>query len=105
VYVKDLCKVMMFMMRHPEINGLFNLGTGKARSFYDLCKNTFLAMGISENIKYVEMPETLRAKYQYFTEANMEKLRSVGYTEPFYTLEEGVRDYVQNYLLRDYEIY
>ncbi len=105
VYVKDLCKVMMFMMRHSEVNGLFNLGTGKARSFYDLCKNTFVAMGVPEKIKFVEMPEKLREKYQYFTEANIEKLRSVGYTEPFYTLEEGVRDYVQNYLSKDYEIY
>lgn len=105
VYVKDLCKVMMFMMKHTEINGLFNLGTGKARSFYDLCKNTFMAMGIPENIKFVEMPEKLRTKYQYFTEANMEKLRRVGYIEPFYTLEEGVKEYVQNYLAKDYEIY
>lgn len=105
VYVKDLCKVMMFMMKNPEISGLFNLGTGKARSFYDLCKNTFVSMGVPVNIKFVEMPEKLKAKYQYFTEANMEKLRSVGYTEPFYTLEEGVKDYVQNYLMKDCAIY
>lgn len=105
VYVKDLCKVMMFIMKHPDINGLFNLGTGKARSFYDLCKNTFIAMGLPVNIKFIEMPEKLKAKYQYFTEAKMEKLRSVGYTEPFYTLEDGVKDYVQNYLARGYEIY
>lgn len=105
VYVKDLCKVMMFVMEHPEVNGLFNLGTGKARSFFDLCSNTFRAMGIPENIKFVEMPETLRPKYQYFTEAKMEKLRNAGYTEPFYTLEEGVFDYVKNYLAKDHEIY
>ena len=105
VYVKDLCKVMMFMMNHPKISGLFNLGTGQARSFYDLCKNTFISMGLPVNIKFIEMPEKLRPKYQYFTQATMDKLRNVGYTEPFYTLEDGVRDYVQNYLAKGYEIY
>lgn len=105
VYVKDLCKVIMFVIEHPEINGLFNLGTGKARSFYDLCKDTFLAMGLKPNIKYINMPESLRPKYQYFTEAKMDKLREAGYTEPFYTLEEGITDYVQNYLAKDYAIY
>lgn len=105
VYVKDLCTVMMYMMEHPEINGLFNLGTGEARSFYDLCKNTFISMGIPVNIKFIDMPEKLRAKYQYFTQANMEKLRKVGYKEPFYSLEDGVKDYVQNYLAKDYAIY
>lgn len=105
IYVKDLCKVILFMMDHPEINGLFNLGTGQARSFYDLCKNTFEAMDKAVNIKFVDMPETLRPKYQYYTQATMEKLRKAGYTAPFYTLEEGVRDYVQNYLMQDYKIY
>lgn len=105
VYVKDLCKVIMFVIGHPEVSGLFNLGTGKARSFYDLCKNTFVAMGLEPNIKFVEMPESLRPKYQYFTEAKMDKLCQAGYTEPFYTLEEGVKDYVQNYLAQDYAIY
>lgn len=105
VYVKDICKVILYMMTHPEISGVFNLGTGIARSFYDLCRSTFSAMGCEANIKYVDMPETLRQKYQYFTEAKMDKLRSVGYQEPFYTLEEGIRDYVQNYLMKDYLIY
>ena len=105
VYVKDVCKVIMFMMEHPEISGLFNLGTGTARSFNDLCKSTFTAMGREVNIKYVEMPETLRPKYQYYTQAKMDKLRRVGYTEPFYSIEDGVRDYVQNYLMKDYAIY
>lgn len=105
VYVKDLCKVIMYVIAHPQVSGLFNLGTGKARSFYDLCRNTFEAMGLEPNIKFVEMPESLRPKYQYFTEAKMDKLRQAGYTEPFYTLEEGVKDYVQNYLAKDYAIY
>ena len=105
VYVKDICKVILFMMEHPEINGLFNLGTGTARSFYDLCQSTFKAMGIPENIEFVDMPEKLRPKYQYYTQAAMKKLRQVGYTEAFYSLEYGVKDYVKNYLLSDYAIY
>lgn len=105
IYVKDICKVVAFVMAHPEVNGLFNLGTGVARSFYDLCKSTFLAMGREVNIHFIEMPETLREKYQYYTQASMEKLRGAGYREPFYMLEEGVTDYVQNYLLHDYTIY
>lgn len=105
VYVKDICKVIKFMIEHEEVNGLFNLGTGQARSFYDLAASTFRAMGLEPNIKYVEMPEGLRAKYQYYTQANMEKLRGVGYTDAFYSLEDGAKDYVQNYLMKNYEIY
>lgn len=105
VYVKDLCKVINYMMGHPEINGLFNLGTGKARSFYDLCTATFRAMGREPQIEFIDMPEGLREKYQYFTEANMSKLREAGYRESFYSLEEGATDYVQNYLMRGYETY
>lgn len=105
VYVKDICKVILFMMDHPEINGLFNLGTGKARSFYDLATATFRAMKLEPKIKYIDMPETLRPKYQYFTEAVMDKLRSVGYQEAFTSLEEGASDYVCNYLAKGYEVY
>lgn len=105
VYVKDLCKVIQFMMEHEEVSGLFNLGTGTARSFYDLVSATFDAMGVEKNIKFIEMPESLREKYQYFTEAKMDKLREAGYKESFYTLEEGARDYVQNYLMKGYETY
>lgn len=105
VYVKDICKVVRFVIENPQINGLFNLGTGRARSFYDLVSATFEAMNIEKNIKFVEMPEGLREKYQYFTQANMDKLREVGYEEEFYSLEEGVKDYVQSYLTKNYEIY
>lgn len=105
VYVKDVCKVIAYIMAHPEVSGLFNLGTGVARSFYDLCKNTFLSVGKDIDIQYIEMPETLRPKYQYYTKAKMEKLRKVGYIEPFYTLEEGIQDYVKNYLLKGFAIY
>lgn len=105
IYVKDICKVIVFMMEHPEVNGLFNLGTGKARTFYDLGCSVFRALGREPNIEFIEMPEGLRSKYQYFTEASMEKLRSVGYAQPFYTLENGVKDYVQSYLVNDFTIY
>lgn len=105
VYVKDICKVVKFMIEHPSVSGLFNLGTGTARTFYDLASATFRAMGLEPNIKFVEMPETLRAKYQYYTRAHMEKLRAAGYQDKFYTLEEGATDYVQNYLMHDLEIY
>lgn len=101
VYVKDLCKVVYFMIEHPKVSGLFNLGTGTARSFYDLAAATFDAMGVERNITFVEMPESLRPKYQYFTEAKMDKLREAGYKDDFYSLEEGAKDYVQNYLMQN----
>ena len=92
-------------MEHPDISGLFNLGTGHARTFRALGEAVFSALGIPANIEYVEMPETLRPKYQYFTEASMDKLRKVGYTKPFYSLEDGAKDYVQNYLEHEFMIY
>ena len=80
-------------------SGLYNLGTGKARSFYDLAANTFKAMGKDVNIEFVDIPEDIRDKYQYFTEANMTKLREAGYDKEFTSLEDGVEDYVKNYLM------
>lgn len=105
VYVKDLCKVFKFMIEHPEINGLFNLGTGTARSFYDLAYSTFYAMKKEPVIDFIEMPENLKAKYQYYTKAEMSKLREAGYTASFYSLEDGISDYVQNYLMNDKKIW
>ncbi|MEE4196820.1 MAG: ADP-glyceromanno-heptose 6-epimerase [Bacteroidales bacterium] len=99
IYVKDVVEVIHFLMNHRKDSGIYNLGTGKARSFLDLTKNTFQAMGVSENIEFVDTPEDIRDKYQYFTEANMKKLRSIGYDKPFTSLEDGVKDYVQNYLM------
>jgi ADP-L-glycero-D-manno-heptose 6-epimerase len=106
IYVKDLVAVINWMMHQmlsrewvASKNGLYNLGTGKARTFYDLAANTFIAQGLEPNIEFVDMPEDIKDKYQYFTEANMAKLRAAGYTEPFSSLEEGVADYVKNYLL------
>ena len=99
VYVKDICKVIHFMMEHPDVSGLFNLGTGCARSFADLARATFAAMDKPENIQYIPMPEHLREKYQYFTQAHMDKLRAAGYTDSFYSLEDGAADYVRGYLM------
>lgn len=99
IYVKDLVAVCVFLMEHRKNSGIYNLGTGIARSFNDLGKSTFVAMGKEVNINYIDTPADIRDKYQYFTEANMNKLKSIGYDKPFYTLEEGVKDYVQNYLI------
>lgn len=98
VYVKDLVDVMYFLWKEQPKSDIYNVGTGNARSFYDLAKNTFISMGLQPNIEFIPMPEDIRDKYQYFTQAKMEKLRKAGYTKPFYSLEEGVKDYVQNYL-------
>ncbi|MCB0549234.1 MAG: ADP-glyceromanno-heptose 6-epimerase [Phaeodactylibacter sp.] len=98
VYIKDVVQVMFWLYQHRPANGLYNLGTGKARSFYDLAANTFRAMGLEPNISFIDTPEDIRDTYQYFTEADMSKLRLAGYDKPFYTLEEGIEDYVGNYL-------
>ena len=118
VYVKDLVKVILWMMEEtiidnrelqaqnlqltthdsPLTSGIYNLGTGTARSFYALASSTFKGLDLEPNIEFVDMPIDIRDKYQYFTEANMQKLHQAGYTEPFYTLEAGVDDYVRNYL-------
>jgi len=101
IYVKDVCSVILFLLKHRVENGIYNLGTGKARTFEDLAKNTFAAMGAPENIEYIDTPLDIRDKYQYFTEAKMHKLRKAGYNKPFYSLEEGVQDYVKNYLVNN----
>ncbi len=124
VYVKDLVKVIYWMCNELKVesqkskvketlspndlrltthdsnllSGLYNLGTGTARSFYDLASSTFRGLDLEPNITFVDMPIDIRDKYQYFTEANMQKLKAAGYTDTFYTLEEGIDDYVRNYL-------
>ena len=98
VYVKDVVNVCLYMMERKPAPGLYNLGTGKARTFKDLATATFNAMGKPVNISYIDTPADIRDKYQYFTEANMTKLVSSGYTKPFHSLEDGVADYVKNYL-------
>jgi ADP-L-glycero-D-manno-heptose 6-epimerase len=98
IYVKDVLKVCFWLMTNRPASAIYNLGTGKARTFADLVKATFAALHIAPNIRFIAMPEDIRGKYQYFTEANMKKLRDAGYGEPFYSLEKGVEDYVQEYL-------
>ncbi|MEO5968056.1 MAG: ADP-glyceromanno-heptose 6-epimerase [Ferruginibacter sp.] len=100
IYVKDVLKVCFWLMQNAKStpSGLYNLGTGEARTFNDLVTSTFNASNKPVNIEYIDMPEDIRESYQYFTEANMAKLKAAGYTDNFYSLEKGVTDYVTNYL-------
>ncbi len=105
IYVKDVMSVIYWMMEkmndsswNIELNGIYNLGTGKARSFIDLVNSTFGGLDKDPNIHFIDMPEDIRNKYQYFTQAEMDKLKLAGYSQAFYSLEKGVDDYVRNYL-------
>ncbi|KOF03872.1 ADP-L-glycero-D-manno-heptose-6-epimerase [Roseivirga seohaensis subsp. aquiponti] len=98
VYVKDVVDVCYFLMHHRKDSAIYNLGSGKARTFLDLVKATFKAMDKKEDISFIDTPADIRDKYQYFTEANMAKLKSIGFTQEFTSLEDGVEDYVKNYL-------
>lgn len=107
VYVKDVVEVLIYLMQQtkqeaekPAESGLYNLGTGQARSFLDLANGVFMALGRDPQIDFIDTPEDIRDKYQYFTQADMEKLRAAGYNRPFYTLEEGITDYVNAYLTK-----
>lgn len=99
VYVQDAVAMTLFFHDHPEVNGLFNCGTGRARSWLDLARAVFAALGAEPNIRFIDMPESLQPKYQYFTQADMTKARSAGFTQEFTPLEDGVREYVEGYLL------
>lgn len=101
VYVKDVVDVLFFLMIRGDKSGLYNLGTGKARSFLDLARATFKALDLPEKIEFIDTPLDIRDKYQYFTEAKMDKLLAAGYDSGFYTLEEGVEEYVQEFLLNE----
>lgn len=119
IYVKDVIAVCYWLMeeymnrqssavsgnltthRSPLTSGIYNLGTGKARTFNDLVKSTFAGLDLKPEIEYIDIPEDIRDKYQYFTEASMDKLKAAGYTKEFYSLEKGVDDYVRNYLAKD----
>ena len=98
VYVKDVVEVCHYLMDTPPSSGIYNLGSGKARTFLDLVKNTFKAMGKQDSISFIDTPADIRDKYQYFTEANMSKLVESGFDKGFHSLEAGVTDYVKNYL-------
>lgn len=95
VYVKDVVDVMIWLMHHRKNSGIYNLGSGTARTFLDLVKAVFKAMNKAENISFIDTPADIRDKYQYFTEADMGKLRGIGYKNPFTPLEEGVHNYVK----------
>ncbi|MDR1260087.1 MAG: ADP-glyceromanno-heptose 6-epimerase [Endomicrobium sp.] len=93
IYVKDVVDVMYFLLKNPSKTGIFNIGTGKARTWNDVAKSIFSAVGKQKNIMYIEMPDFLKSKYQYFTEANIDNLKTVGYNKPFMQLEDSIKDY------------
>ncbi|WP_020536203.1 ADP-glyceromanno-heptose 6-epimerase [Lewinella cohaerens] len=101
IYVKDVVKMMIWLWQNTAPNGLYNIGTGQARTFYDLAANTFKAQGLTPDISFIDTPLDIRDTYQYFTEADMDKLHKAGYPNEYYTLEEGIADYVQGYLAED----
>jgi ADP-L-glycero-D-manno-heptose 6-epimerase len=98
IYVKDVVEVIWFLFNQRPKSGIYNLGSGQARSFLDLARSTFAAMGKKEQVEFIDTPADIRDKYQYFTEADVSKLKDAGYKIPFTSLEEGVADYVRNYL-------
>jgi ADP-L-glycero-D-manno-heptose 6-epimerase len=101
IYVKDAVEMTLFFYDNPQISGLFNIGTGKARSWNELVKAVFAAMNIKPNVEYIEMPESIRNQYQYYTEADITKLLNAGFNKEITTLEDAIKDYVQNYLRKD----
>ncbi|MBW8035825.1 MAG: ADP-glyceromanno-heptose 6-epimerase [Planctomycetes bacterium] len=101
LYIKDCVDMTLFFLDNPDVNGIFNIGTGKAKSWNDLVNAVFCAMDKKPNIEYIPMPEELQGKYQYFTQADITKLQNAGYDKEQTTLEEAIKDYVQNYLQND----
>lgn len=105
VYVRDAVRVTQWLIKNPDVSGLFNLGTGESRSFQDLAHAMFDALNFKGTVQYIDMPEAIKDKYQYFTEAKMQRLRQAGYQEPFTSLEEGIKDYVQRFLAKEEDPY
>ena len=105
IYVRDCVDVVLWVLDNPGVSGLYNLGTGHARTWIDLGKAMFSALNLPVNINFIEMPDELRSKYQYFTEAKMDRLRNAGYIKPFTSLEDGIKDYLQRYLCNDGDPY
>ena len=99
IYVKDVADVIWFLMNHKKDSGIYNLGSGKARTFLDLVNAVFSSLNLPSHIEFIDTPEDIRDKYQYFTRANMQKLLSIGYDRSFHSLETGIEEYVQGYLL------
>ena len=105
IYVADVVRVLLWFLEYPGVSGLFNLGTGEACSFNQMARAIFAAIGTAPRVSYTDMPESLVPIYQYITQANMQKLRAVGYTEPFTTPEVGIREYIQKYLTKKSDPY
>lgn len=105
IYIKDVCSVILWFLQHPEKNGLYNVGTGKAQSFRVLAESVFTALGLEPNIVYIDMPQHLRDKYQSYTQAEIGKLRTVGYSQAFIDVEEGVYNYVRCFLAKRYSTF
>lgn len=101
IYVKDAVDMTLFFIEHPEKNGIFNVGTGHATTWIELVTALFDSVGKPVNIEFIDMPEDIRGKYQYFTEANLKKMKDAGYNKPILNVRDGVMDYVKNYLLKD----
>jgi ADP-L-glycero-D-manno-heptose 6-epimerase len=101
LYVKDAVNMTLFFFDNPYINGIFNIGTGETRTWNDLVIAVFVGMGRKPNIEYIEMPASIRNQYQYFTQADLSKLRRAGYSKQAIPLEDAIRDYIQNYLEKD----
>lgn len=101
IYVKDVINVMYFLMINKPKSDIYNLGSGKANTFLQLTKNVFKSLNVKENIEYIDTPIDIRDKYQYFTEAKINKLKSIGYSKNFYTFEDAIDDYIKNYLLKN----
>ncbi len=102
IYVKDAVDMSLFFLEHQDKNGIYNVGTGRAQTWIDLVTALFDAVGKPVNIEFIDMPEDIREKYQYFTEARLNKLKNAGYTKPIMNVRDGVTDYVKNYLLKDF---
>jgi ADP-L-glycero-D-manno-heptose 6-epimerase len=101
IYIKDAVDMTLYFFDHPKANGLFNIGTGQARCWNDLANAVFAAMGKEPHIEYIPMPDELQGKYQYFTQADITKLRSAGCKRETMSLEDAIKDYVQNYLMKE----
>ena len=99
LYIKDAIKMTLFFLDHLDVSGIFNIGAGQARNWNDLAKAIFLSMSQETNIEYIDMPETIRSQYQYYTCAEIKKIRDFGYTAPIDSLEVSIFDYVKNYLI------
>ncbi len=100
IWVGDVIDVIVWLLEHPEVNGIYNCGTGKARTYLDLAYAVCSAMGCKKEVDFIDMPQNLKGQYQYFTQANMTRLRQAGYQRPFTSLEEGISKYIRDYLLQ-----